>query len=886
MFIQRNLADVTATVLGIPVLVILVYFPILDGTKSLLTDSYYPPGPLFVGDPIAGGPITQQKQIAVLNAWQHLQLPIWFPFEGYGLTLSGNQAAPWFAPEILFHLLFPHNLSIWTVACIYLSALGAFLLARELKLSTISSLLAGLFYAFTGPMVVNLNLDMINPLMIMPYFLITTKRSIECSGLSRLRWLALNAFASSQLFLSGFDEVLPLVILTAFSFGFVRILSLKTSARTRIVGASAYLGSLLVGFVSSLVATISLVGPLTTYYSFQGPGGWSSHSQLSWLVTLIDPWYFGKYLTGGPYEMGNTVWAYGNPVLFALAGLAVLSLAFRRRREQDGDYWWIFTFCVVVIVGIAGFADFAGILRLFDLPVLKLIVMVRFLAFLWWLPVCILAAKGLDLFPQWSRSKRLVPFLFPLVLYIVVSFDVRSKGASAFPIAAASVVAYRNSLELPLLIVFVVLVACALVKRWFSYLVLVLLSIGSMLVLIPRNFYFEAQPNNSPLSIASFLKSHGYINSLTFSPGDLLLPSALASHGIRTIQAFDVFFPHGYVNSIQKFFGGQQDAASQTSPIWPAAPALMNVAVSSQTLSAVATLGVGIVISTNQIPLFAVAPNFSLPNLSGSVTTAALDSLLTTYYSRPDLEAAFRITPRSLGLLTWASNFSVSGGETSVIAPYESIYKEIVLAESLNPSFNVLKALVSSHPQVVFLGHIKFNGTIKYVYGINPATNSSILWVPNTIKVVSGSIPDVVSSSTVAEVPKQYDSRRIGQYPQNMRAQLVSLTQGESLAKAVIKANTPGLVVFRSQIAPGEAVTVNGRIQHLVPVDGFWTGIYVHTAVSHIIFDYTTLKFVTLFWIDVFLNGLMLLVAATASPRVVRRFKSVSCVADKVLNSP
>ncbi len=76
-----------------------VYFSVLLGSASLKTNADIPIGPLFIGDPTAGGAITLPFEYLISLAWSGLHLPIVNPFQAYGVPLLASQGVPVFVPE-------------------------------------------------------------------------------------------------------------------------------------------------------------------------------------------------------------------------------------------------------------------------------------------------------------------------------------------------------------------------------------------------------------------------------------------------------------------------------------------------------------------------------------------------------------------------------------------------------------------------------------------------------------------------------------------------------------------------------------------------------------------------------------------------------------------
>jgi NADPH2:quinone reductase len=114
----RRLADLVrrhrhAVAFGVFVMLIGgLYLSVLLGDRSLITNGPPPSGPLFVGDPLAGGPITFPLERLESMAWAHLQYPVINPYQAYGVPLLSDQGAPVYPLQVIAHLVFSLNYSI------------------------------------------------------------------------------------------------------------------------------------------------------------------------------------------------------------------------------------------------------------------------------------------------------------------------------------------------------------------------------------------------------------------------------------------------------------------------------------------------------------------------------------------------------------------------------------------------------------------------------------------------------------------------------------------------------------------------------------------------------------------------------------------------------
>ena len=867
----------------IAIVVGILYAPILSNHLSLMTDTLHPPGPSFIGDPDASGPITFMKEVAVSRAWNHFHLPIWLPNEGYGVTLAGNQAAPWFFPEILMHLLFPNNFSDWNVLALLIGCVGTYVFAsRDLALSRIAATVSALAFALSGPIIANINLDMINPLVIMPLLLLTSKRLVEEEFALRnaawWTWLAATSFLVSQLLLAGFDEVVPLELVTVGLFVLVRIATLATGPSRSLRKLVSIVAALFIGFIASAIATVSLQAPLKNYHLRQSPTAWSDHMASSWIPTLIDPWYFGKALAGGALQGLNTIWVSGNPIEFMLALAAVIALVYYQK-PKGWQLWWRVTSVILVVYGILAFSNIGHVLDIMDVSPLNLIISSRFMPFMWWLPLTFLTGAGVDAIAK--SKKRLAGISALTTLGVIAAFVLYAvlEGQKKFPMLSSrflhSEIA-QNGEVIGLFALFVITLFTVAPKARRGAALLGMLAMLSLL--LPRNFYPTYQAPQQANSIQSALVKTGLANSLTFSPENLFLPSGLQSLNLSSVQAFDVFLPKGYVTTVQNYFGSQSESSS-ASPLYSFAPAMMTLAMSGNTIGDLSQMGVGAIIVPNKLNCasttkYATGPepaNLSIPSVE---YRRAVDTLTSVYVSRSDLVKAYPICSSQaaqadeIALLKWA-NHSLAAHDNAAIrlAPYLSIYSSLAAAMTTNPSFMAIEtsSTIGTTADVQLATTAYFGGTQEYIYALNRAKNSTILWVPSSIKIDLAANQIIPFASQVANLSPAKGLS--GAQQTTLLARLISLDSNSQTLSMKLKTNRAGLVALRQQVVPGATLSVNGKPAKLFAIDGFLDAMWVPAGVSKVVINYASSSTLALFWFDLAMN--LVLFAATIAGAII-----------------
>lgn len=849
-----------------------------------MTDTLHPTGPSFIGDPDASGPITFMKEVAVSRAWSHLHLPLWLPNEGYGVTLAGNQAAPWFFPEIFMHLLFANNFSDWNVLALFIGGVGTYVFAsRDLALSRTAAMVSALAFTLSGPIIANINLDMINPLMVMPWLLLAAKRLVEADfalrNLAWWTWLAATSFLVSQLFLAGFDEVIPLELFTIGIFVLVRVATQATEVTRSLQKIASLVAALFIGLLASAIATVSLQAPLKNYHLRQSLTAWSDHTAKSWMPTLIDPWYFGKALAGGALQGLNTIWVAGNPIEFMLVLAAVIALVYYQK-PKGWQLCWRVTGLALVVYGILAFSNIGHILDIMDVSPLNLIISSRFMPFMWWLPLAFLTGAGVDAVAQSKR--RLAGISALTTLGIIAAFVLYAllEGPKKFPMLNSRFLhgeVARNGEVIGLfaLVAITLFTVAPKARRGVALLGM----IAMLSLLLPRNFYPSYQAQQQAKSIQSALEKTGLKNSLTFSPGNLFLPSGLQSLNLSSIQAFDVFFPKGYLKTVQSYFGSQAES-SPTSPLYAFAPAMMTLAMSGNTISDLSQMGVGAIILPNKLTCASTTKYFtgsepSYLSIPSAEYLQAVNTLTSVYVSRSDLVKAYPICAgqasqaNEIALLTWA-NHSVAAHDIAALRldPYLSVYSSLATAMTTDPSFSAIEISTTkgttAEVQLATTAH--FGGTKEYIYALNRAKNSTMLWVPSSIKTDLAANEIVPFTSQVAHLSQAKGLSSAQQT--TLTARLISLDSNSQTLSMTLKTNHAGLVALRQQLVPGATLSINGKPAELYAIDGFLDAMRVPAGVSKVVINYASSSTLALFWFDLAMN-LALLVALIAGGIII-----------------
>lgn len=385
--IARYLINRISGLVLISAFIAIVYLPVLLGHASLKTNNIPPQGPLFVGDPSAGGAITVPLERLVARAWSHLQIPMINPFQGFGIPLLPSQGVAVFIPEILVHLLLPNHYSIWNLLRLDGIAYGTFLLSYSLELGFTGSIAAGVLAALAGVAPPEVNLGMLNPLMVLPFILLAIRYLLDPSFREVfVAWLGLLT-ALLLLALSGFQELFPILVIVVATYAVAIAIHFRTfqTCKKRINGLiSAGIIALVIGAVGYL-PTLAVVDQ---GFGVNGPTAYLASYGNYLLGTLAIPQIGGPSLVISSASQITTIWILGTPFI----GIAVIMPIIACLRYERKSIWLVCSSLLLMSIGILGFSNDLGILRIFDFFPFNAIIMTRFLGFIWWIPLCLLLA--------------------------------------------------------------------------------------------------------------------------------------------------------------------------------------------------------------------------------------------------------------------------------------------------------------------------------------------------------------------------------------------------------------------------------------------------------------------------------------------------------------
>jgi hypothetical protein len=594
--------------------VVVVYFSVILGERSLLTNDLYQAGPRFVVDPYAGGPISLPLEQLATQSWIHLHLPIVDPYQGYGISLLSNQSVPVYPPQLLLQMLLPHNYSIWNLINLVAIAFGVYALASAFGQRFFGALAAGLAAALAGIVPPNLNMAMLNPFAVLPFVLLSIRYAVDPS--SRHRPVAVLGCATSValLSLSGFPEVLPLFAVVIVVYTAAMLWHFKTWQRSRVRIAWTALAGL-VGVVIGSVGLLPTFSALGSGSTVNGPGGNLTHVPEYWLSTLTVPTVAGRAMGGQPQDLGHSIWTLGTPVFIATILLAAI-VATRPGGRRTG--WYIWPSIALVLYGVVAYAGDFHSLSLLSLPVFNAISTFRLLQFAWWIPWCLLLGAVVSN-AHLLRWRHLLASFIATVLFDAI-FVLQYRHALLGNHMTSSVIGETTRSTIVALALLGLFLFAAGLRRWIgtngTAAAMAAVVLGSCLYYLPTNFFPAS--GGSVVNTFDIAPPHqargnylGYFNGVEQQPVSYY-----------SVQIWGPIIPAPYRKVLNAAFSAAQ--TNGYGPTFDQVPTLGFANVDPHFVSIIGDLGVNTLVTENSLSgsLLGAIPNCARG--SGSQNSAPL----------------------------------------------------------------------------------------------------------------------------------------------------------------------------------------------------------------------------------------------------------------------
>ncbi len=372
------------------------------------------------------------------------KLPFWNPYVTNGMPFMAEEQTQATDPlYLLLNTIFsPEDVVVFFVGLSFLFAgLWMFLLARELKIQLYGSIVTGIAYMFSGPLVVWYMRPNIQTYVYLPLLFFAFERGIRTE---KKYWPFIAGIAIALMLLSGHTQMVVLALLWYEIFLIHRLLRNKRIAWKPRLKQLAY-WNLYPGLVAFCFSAYKLFPFIEL--SLQSPilrSGRAGLHPLTWtkfidicfigklfkapyevganMLKLVLPYYFGSPATGQSFLIGGTYYQPfgGNfaetATYFGIVSLLFAILVLFRIKKFPPQ---IKSYAICFIFGFLICFDFPiiGIIR--ALPILNLIELNRSY-FIIALSGAILAGQGLEYFCALSgnsRARILLIFICSIILF-------------------------------------------------------------------------------------------------------------------------------------------------------------------------------------------------------------------------------------------------------------------------------------------------------------------------------------------------------------------------------------------------------------------------------------------------------------------------------------
>ncbi len=361
---------------------------------------------------MAGGVWSPLPQtVSLHDAWASGDIPLWDPYMGGGAPLAANIDSIAFNPLRIPLYLFP-NLAMWDAYCLFrlfIAGFGMFLLLRQLQTSFFSSLLGGFFFLSSGYFVLYINLTHLDAEVLLPFlFLLAEKLRQEPK---RNLWFILFIFTLYLALNGGNPEASILTIGSTLLWFFWRLFTEVDTEKTK-QRRSVSLLFLLALFLAILIAAIQLI-PFIEYWmhsfnhhdsSGNNPPGMLFDPFPQSVMMFFIPWLFGDLLEG--WLPLNSLLTYGKGYANPLCGFFALYGIIHCLKQKS----WHSPSCFFLLLLLLSLGKVYGVPVIHqagELPLLNMIVFVKYLGAPIAFCFAFLAAKGFEALSSLSREDAL-----------------------------------------------------------------------------------------------------------------------------------------------------------------------------------------------------------------------------------------------------------------------------------------------------------------------------------------------------------------------------------------------------------------------------------------------------------------------------------------------
>jgi len=350
-------------------------------------------------------------RLAVWESLRRGEWPLWNPYNLCGHPLAAEaQSAP-YSPFTLIACLLPAATSMSYTAAIalFVAALAAFLLARELGCSEAAALLAGIGWSLSSSVVIYSQTAMGFATVYLPLLLAATRRVVWQPGIAAAALLAATLALTA---LAGHPESLFLNVLAGCAYGLFELVRRRSGAvRVLVTAVAAGVAAFAVCaiFLLPLLEAIPQSFEYAQISATQHAEPISTAEVLATLVTNVFPHLHVR--TWESPRLGLVA------VETAAVGSILLALALYGAGLRKPETWFFAATALVGIVVGARWPPLTNALR--AVPLMDITRLER-LAFVAAACLCVLAAFGFDALLRAANVRR-AAIAFVLVLVVLAA---------------------------------------------------------------------------------------------------------------------------------------------------------------------------------------------------------------------------------------------------------------------------------------------------------------------------------------------------------------------------------------------------------------------------------------------------------------------------------
>ncbi len=369
------------------------------------------------------------------------QMPLWDPFLHGGQPFLGNIHNTAMYPSGLLYLLLPPVQAFNTdiVLHLWLCAAGAYLFARVVSLTPLSSLIAGAVYGFCGYTLSFVNL--FDRFLAVPYLPLLMLFWHSFLSVQKKKWFVMAVFAGFCQLLTGAAEMVMITFVSVLVWTVLYPYASSLSRRMIFYGLLVFFAGGLSSVQTIPAAEMLRQSTRGTGYLYSSFAAWSVHPKR--LPEMILPGFLGytDRISGRAY-WGMSLEAQFPYVVSIYFGLTVLVLAWTGgiRGERGDGFPRVVRFCLLVVAALTLLLSLGAFLPFFYLvhehvPLInRLRYPVKFLAAAV-LPVALLSGyTSFSCFGDRSASKPSAATLsiFWLISVFLISFAIGFSFSEKF----------------------------------------------------------------------------------------------------------------------------------------------------------------------------------------------------------------------------------------------------------------------------------------------------------------------------------------------------------------------------------------------------------------------------------------------------------------------